>query len=556
MFTNFVRILYVFFFLILYVFRLSGGFAQHTSIKYTLADSLRGTLNPMRSCFDVNYYHLDVKLDISRKFLSGSNTIAFEALDTFKRMQVDLFENMQINKVLYGKETLKYTRLHNAVFIDFKQPILKGSKESITIFYEGNPTIALNAPWDGGFTFATDASGKPWVATSVQGIGASLWWPNKDHQSDEPDSMLISVSVPKGLINVSNGRLRKVTSLKEGYSRFDWFVASPINNYDVSLNIGDYIHLADSYNGEKGKLDLDYWVLRSSRKQADAHFAKNVKPMLKAFEYWFGPYPFYEDGYKLIETPHLGMEHQSGIAYGNRFMNGYRGKDLSQTGWGAKWDFIIVHESGHEWFGNNITSNDIADMWVHEAFTNYSESLYVEAVFGKQAGLDYEHGLRGNIRNDCPILGPRGVNKEGSGDMYYKGSTLLNMVRTIINDDQKWRSILRGLNQKFYHSTVDGSDIIDYINESSGHDFSPVFEQYLTHTNVPTLEIRFGTTGITARWISDVANFKMPVKIRIKGSEYTYYTVSNTFTSIDLPGASRENIEVDTFNYYIGTLFD
>jgi aminopeptidase N len=362
---------------------------------FTRADTLRGSnTSPFRTCYDINYYHLDVKFDIENKFISGSTLFKFTATTDFTKLQFDLFSNLKVEKVLYKGAELPYTREYNAVFVTFPATIPKDSKQEFTVYYSGNPTIAKNPPWDGGIAYKTDSLGNPWVATACQGMGASVWWPNKDQQADEVDSALISISCPTGLLDVSNGRLRKVTDLKNGYTRFDWFVANPINNYDIEANIGKYSHFSDVFNGEKGKLTLDYWVLTYDLPKAKIQFPANVNDMLKAFEYWFGPYPFYEDGYKLIEAPHLGMEHQSGTAYGNHFRNGYLGRDLSGTGWGLKWDFIIVHESGHEWFGNSITSKDLADMWIHEGFTNYSESLFVEQRYGKQAGQEYVHGTR------------------------------------------------------------------------------------------------------------------------------------------------------------------
>ncbi len=519
---------------------------------YGRADSLRGYLSPMRTCYDINFYHLAIKINIDQQSISGSNEFKFTATSDFTKLQFDLFANFKVEKVVYQGKPLTFKRELNAVFVNFPL-VKKGSKNSFTVYYSGKPTIAKRAPWDGGFVFAIDAAGKPWVATACQGVGASIWWPNKDHQADEVDSMLISISVPKGLKDVSNGRLRKVTELKDGYSRFDWFVANPINNYDVALNVGDFVHFDDVYEGEKGKLTLDYWVLPENLEKAKVQFAANVKPMLKAFEHWFGPYPFYEDGYKLVESPHLGMEHQSAVAYGNKYQNGYLGRDMSTTGTGLKWDFIIIHESGHEWFGNNITSKDLADMWIHEGFTNYSESLFTESVFGKQAGQEYIQGTRKSIQNLLPVQGVYNVNREGSGDMYPKGGNLLNMVRTIIDDDEKWRSILRGLNKEFYHSTVNASDVIGYINKQSGKDFTKVFDQYLKYTNLPIIEIRVQENRVFARWIADVKGFEMPVKLRIKGSEFKFFNLNTTFKSIELPGATKDNVEVD-FNYYIGKL--
>jgi aminopeptidase N len=519
--------------------------------KFTHADSLRGSLTPLRTCYDINYYHLDVKFDIDRKFISGSNLFKFTATQDFKKLQFDLFANLKVEKVLYKNHEVQFKREDNAVYVTFPKTIQKGTRDTFTVYYSGNPTVAKNAPWDGGIMYTADTTGKPWVATACEGVGASIWWPNKDHLSDEVDSMLISISVPKGLKDVSNGRLRKVTELNNGYTRFDWFVANPINNYDVAANIGDYTEFKDTYDGEKGKLDLDYWVLPSDLEKAKAQFGANVKPMLKAFEHWFGPYPFYEDSYKLVETPHLGMEHQSAVAYGNKFKNGYLGFDLSRTGWGLKWDYIIVHESGHEWFGNNITAKDLADMWVHESFTCYSEDLFIDFHYGKQAAQEYVNGLHGGIENKTPVVGVYGVNKEGSEDMYPKGAVVLNMVRTIINNDDNWREILRGLNKTFYHQKVNYNDITGYISKQSGMDLSTVFDQYLRHAKLPTLEITWKDGKSWVRWIADTKGFTMPVSVKVKGGDYQFITPTTTAQAISIPGATKENLEADTFNFYI-----
>jgi aminopeptidase N len=523
---------------------------------FTRADSLRGGQPAERTCYDINYYHLDVKLDIARRFISGSNLFSFTATRDFTRLQFDLFANLAVDKVTYHGRPVPFTREANAVFVTFPQAIKQGSKEEFTVTYSGQPTVAKKAPWDGGMVFAHDTTGAPWVATACQGVGASIWWPTKDQQADEVDSMLISVAVPKGLLDVSNGRLRSTKKLAGGYTRYDWAVTNPINNYDVALNVGNYAHFSDVYQGESGPLTLDYWVLTQNLDKAKKQFGANVKPMLKSMEAWFGPYPWYKDGYKLVETPHLGMEHQSAVAYGNHYRNGYLGRDRSNTGWGDKFDFIIIHESGHEWFGNNITTKDIADMWVHESFTCYSEGLFVETQYGKPAGQEYLHGQRRNIQNDGPILGPYGVNKEGSGDMYDKGASLLNMLRTAINDDAKWRGILRGLSRTFYHQTVTGQQVIDYINREAGRDFSRVFAQYLQHAELPVLEMRVEKDRLLGRWVASVPGFDLPVRLRTKGGEYKLLTPTTKWQALDLPGATRDNVEVDTFNYYVGVLMD
>lgn len=520
---------------------------------YSKADSLRGELTALRTCYDIQYYHLDVKVDIDNKFISGNNLFKFEAVERFNKLQFDLFDNLSVDKVEYKGKSLPFTREYNAVFVDFPEYIEKGKVDSFTVHYSGNPIQATRAPWDGGFDWKKDSNGKPWVATACQGLGASVWWPNKDHQSDEVKSMLISVAVPNGVMNVSNGRLVKTEKLKNGYTKYHWKVENPINNYNVALNIGDYSHFKETYAGEKGPLSVDYYVLKENAGKID-HLKKNANETLKAFEHWFGPYPFYEDGYKLVETAHLGMEHQSAVAYGNKYQNGYLGRDGSRTGWGLKWDFIVVHESGHEWFGNNITSNDLADMWIHESFTNYSEALFIDFFYGKEASQAYVNGNRRGIQNDSPIQGPYNVNKEGSGDMYNKGGVLHNMIRTMIDDDDKWRDILRGLNKKFYHQTVDYGDIVNFMSKESGINLDKTFEQFVQKKSIPTLEVIENSPGVfMIRWISEVKDFQMPVHIFDKDGKRLRIDPTDKFKVMRLDGLTKENFKVDTYNYYIGT---
>ncbi|MBK0383028.1 M1 family metallopeptidase [Pedobacter sp. SD-b] len=503
---------------------------------FTRADSLRGSnKSPYRTCYDINYYHLDVKIDPKERYISGSNLFRFTAATTFKTLQFDLFDNLNIDKISYHDQELKGKREFNAVFLTFPKEILKGERDSFEVYYSGKPTVAKRAPWDGGFVFTKHDGDKDWIATACQGVGASIWWPNKDQQADEVDSALISISVPDDIMDVSNGRLVGKTDLKNGFTKYDWKVVNPINNYDIAVNAANYAHFNDIYKGLKGNLTLDYYVLPENLEKAKTQFT-DVKRMLEAFEHWFGPYPFYKDGYKLVETPHLGMEHQSAIAYGNKYENGYLGRDLSGTGWGLKWDFIIVHESGHEWFGNNITSKDIADMWIHESFTNYAESLFTEYFYGKKAGIDYVIGTRKNIVNDAPIIAPYGVNKEGSGDMYYKGGNMLHTIRTIIDDDEKWRSILMGLNNNFGKKTTDTKEVVGYINKKSGLNLTKIFDQYLRYTSIPILEFKQNGGKIEYKWQADVKGFDMPVKLEgQKGFIYPTdkWKVLNTQQAID-----------------------
>jgi len=496
------------------------------------ADSLRGTLTPLRTCYDINYYHLDVKIDIDQKSVAGSNEFVFTATQDFNKLQFDLFDNLKVEKVVYQGSDLKFSREYNAVFVTFPKTIKKGSKDKFTVFYSGNPRVAKNAPWDGGFIFKKDSSGNPFVSVACQGLGASAWWPNKDHQSDEVDSMLISISVPNTLQEVSNGRLRSTVEKPDGYKQYNWFVSNPINNYDVSFYIGKYAHWTDNFDGENGKLSIDYWALQVDSAKARPHWDADVKPMLKCFEYWFGPYPWYKDGYKLVQAPHLGMEHQSAVAYGNQFKKGYLGRDLSGTGHGLKWDFITVHESGHEWFGNNITSKDIADMWVHEGFTNYSETLFTECTDSKKSADEYVIGIRRGISNDIPIIGPYGVNKEGSGDMYPKGANLIHNIRQLINNDEKFRQILRGLNKTFYHKTVTTAEIENYIAKQSGLKLDKVFDQYLRYTKIPVLEYKIDKGILSYRWLTDVKGFDMPVRVTLKNGTYSLIKPTNDWKTI------------------------
>lgn len=510
-------------------------------------------LTPLRTCYNIDYYHLDVKIDIERKFIGGSNEFVFTAAQNFSKLQFDLFSNMKVEKVVYDGRELLFERTFNAVFVTFPKEIKKGSKGRFTVFYSGNPVVAVNPPWDGGFIFTKDRSGNPWVSVACQGLGASVWWPTKDHQSDEVDSLLISVTAPADLQTVANGRLRSIVQKPGGYAQSNWFVSSPINNYNVSLYIGKYAHWTDQYQGENGSLSLDFWSLKEDSTKARPHWDADVKPMLKSFEHWFGPYPFYKDGYKLVQAPHLGMEHQSAVAYGNKFKKGYLGGDLSETGWGLKFDFITIHESGHEWFGNNITTKDIADMWVHEGFTNYSETLFTESEYGKAAGSEYVIGIRKKIRNDIPLIGPYNVNHEGSGDMYYKGANLIHLIRQLVDNDEKFRGLLRGLNKTFYHKTVTTKEIETYIATQSGLKLDKIFDQYLRHTQIPVLEYKIRNNQLSYRWAKTVKEFSMPVKVTLKKDIYNWITPAAAWKTIPVnKELTNENFRAD-LNFYILT---
>lgn len=515
--------------------------------NFTRRDSLQGGLRPERTGFDVQRYDLSIKLDPEQRYISGYNDITFKVVENTQRIQLDLFENMKIDSIVYNKKKLQYKRDHDAVFISFPKDLKKGGEEKLRFYYSGNPEVAKNAPWDGGFVFKKDKKGKHWIGVAVQGTGASLWFPVKDHQTDEPDrGASIKVAVPNGLMNVSNGRMTGKEDLKNGYTRWDWEVKNPINNYNITLNVADYAHIHDNLNG----LDIDYYVLQDNEEIAKKHF-EEVKPMLQCFESKFGKYPFYEDGYKLVETPYLGMEHQSAVAYGNGYKKGYMGMDMSMTGIGKLFDYITVHESGHEWFGNSITSNDIADMWIHEGFTTYSETVYVECMYGYDKAMQYINGQRMNVMNDKPVIGIFGVNKQGSGDMYFKGSLMLNTLRHVINDDAKWWALILKYAETYKKKVIDTETVITFFNKESGMDLAPVFNQYLRYKNIPVLQLRINGNRFEYRWKTDVQNFAMPVEVAVEGKTLRLNATNNWQAGEVVK--NLESVEVAKKKFYIKT---
>lgn len=517
--------------------------------KYTRLDSLRGSITPERVWWDLTYYHLSVSVDPSTKTLVGSNRVDYKVLSENQIIQIDLQAPLQLHSASQNGENLEITEEGPAHFIKLKKKQEIGAVNSLLLNYSGQPVEAENAPWDGGITWTKDKNGKDFIASSCQGDGASLWWPCKDHMYDEVDSMLMSITVPEHLMNVSNGRYRGTDENDDGTKTFHWFVNNPINNYGVNINIGDYVHFKESYAGEKGPLDMDYYVLRDNLKRARKQF-KDAPRTMEALEHWFGPYPFYEDGYKLVEVPYLGMEHQSSVTYGNGYQNGYRGTDLSGTGWGLKWDYIIIHETGHEWFANNITYKDMADMWLHESFTTYSEGLFTEYFYGKDAGAEYIRGLRTGIDNTENIIADYGVNAHGSGDMYPKGANLLHTIRQVVNDDEKWRGVLRGLNQTFYHQTVTTKQIEEYISEKTGRNFQYVFDQYLRDNSLPVLEYIIQEDKVQYRWSGVVEGFDLPLKVFLNEAEIWIEPTTNWQST------SAKNItsfKIDS-NFYVSIL--
>jgi aminopeptidase N len=497
---------------------------------FNRADTLRGTLSELRSCYDVKHYDLFLRIDTATQSIKGRNIISFTATADFQHMQVDLFRNMVVAKITFENQPVSFTREFDALLLKLPRSINKGEKSQLEIEYFGTPRIAKNPPWDGGFTWTTSENNQPWIAVSCQGIGASLWWPCKDHLTDEPDSMDIQCQVPPGLVCISNGQDRGITYDEQGIKTFNWHVSYPINNYNVSINVGDYIHMHDVYQDESGDtLSLDYYVIRGNEKKATKHFTQ-VKPMLACYEKFLGKYPFPKDGYALVQTPYLGMEHQGAIAYGNKFRTGYLGSDRS--GQQLDFDYIIIHETGHEWWGNSVTAGDIADMWIHESFCTYSEAIYVECMHGYDTAMTYVNALKNTVQNNTSIMGIYGVNHEGHYDMYVKGMLFLNTLRHVVNNDELWWSTIKTMSDTvFKHSITNYDLVVDLFEKSTKMELKPIFDQYVKRSALPVLEYsakkqRHSTT-LRMRWITPVENFRMPITLLADGHKLRVEVGSN-----------------------------
>jgi aminopeptidase N len=521
----------------------------------THANILRGEYGRYRANNDLLFYDLDIRVDPEKRFISGRNTIRFKMLKDDTRIQLDLYDNLRVDKILLtrkgqraeGNETnaegnaLKYERDSGAVFVDFPEPLKAGRTYTIDFYYSGTPQTIGRF---GGFTFGKDPAGRPWIFTACEGEGASIWWPNKDQWRDEVESMKISVAIPNNLIDVSNGKFIGKTDLRDGYTRWDWLVQYPINNYDVSLNIGNYVHFDDRL----GDLSLDFYALPEDLEKAKKQFAQ-AKGMIEAYQHYFGEYPFKKDGYKLVEVPYSGMEHQSAVTYGNHFVNGYLERDWTGVGISPRFDFIIIHESGHEWFGNSVTAADRSDMWIHEGWTTYLECLYVEYMYGKDDGLKYTNAYKAKVRNQQPIIAPRGVNATPPQDMYFKGALFLNTLRSVVDDDKKWWALLHDFYQHFKYQTIMTEDIVAYFNQQTGMNLTPIFDQYLRHTTLPTLEMKFEDGAVSYRWQADEPKFAMPVRVGTK-DHWEVIQPTTEWKSMKT-GLKREEFDVATDLYYV-----
>ena len=534
------------FFILIYFLILSNN---TTAQEFSRKDSLRGSLTDLRSCYDVTFYDLFVIVDEKEFSIEKSyNIIYMKSKTDFNKIQIDLAQNLEVFFIEFEGDSLKFNREYDAIYINFDRLIKSGENIAIKVWYGGYPKEALNPPWEGGFTWEKDNNGNPWIGVSCQGIGASTWWPCKDHQSDEPDSMRLTCTVRYPLKTISNGNLIKDTTVWNQYldswtNVSEWFVSYPINNYNVTLCIGDYVKLEDKYISLIDTLKLEYYVLSYNKEKAKLHF-QQVKPMLECFENYFGKYPFINDGYSLIETSYLGMEHQSGIAYGNKFLPGYNGNvDFIDN---LNFDYIIVHETGHEWWGNSITTNDIADLWIHEGFCTYSEALYVECIYGYDKMLSYINNQKKYVRNDKPVIGLYNLNKKGSNDMYFKGSLMLHTLRNIINDDNLWFDILKDISIKYKHQTIDGQQVIDYIDSRTKIDLKYFFKQYLENKNIPILEYRIQKKGrnftLIYRW-DCIEKFEMPILIN-NGKKNVWIKPNSSWQEYDLG-----NIDIEEFAF-------
>ena len=532
--------------ILFFTFFISFCFAQNPINR---KDSLLGMLSPARTCYDVKHYDLRLQINPDKKSIKGSNTITYQVQENTKLLQIDLEPSLKILAIRQGKKNLQFHRIERAVFVKLSKVQKKNDVHSIEIQYEGSPIVAKQAPWDGGFVWKQDTSGKPWVGVACQGVGASVWYPCKDHWSDKPDSVRLQYDVPKGLVAVGNGNLVKKEELADA-SRYIWKVSYPINSYNITLNVADYRHFSDEYTAQDGqKLALDYYVLPENLEKAKKHFEQEVKKMLACYEKLFGKYPFWNDGYALVETPYLGMEHQGAIAYGNQYQMGYSGNDLTGTGIQRTFDFIIIHETGHEYWGNSISGYDKSDMWIHEAFCTYGEALYVECLQGKEKAFTYTNGWQRIVRNDTPIIPQPFSNQEGSGDMYFKGALMLHTLRNVLDDDAQWLKIIYDFAQDFKGKITKTDEVLEYFERKMQKNVKPIFKQYLQHTQIPTFEYKVENNTLKYRWLADEKDFAMPIVLELEGKSLRL-EVNTTWQTLPYAG-SVERVKVRTDLFFV-----
>ena len=535
------------------VYQVEGTDSTRAVYKISRLDTLQGALTPLRSCFDVTFYHLDVEILPAEEIIQGSNLIRFEVVEPTSRIQVDLFSEMIIEQITWRDQVLSFTREYNAVYVDFPYPLKKGEVEEIKVFYSGRPVdVDPRIPMYAAFLWAEDENANPWFQAICQGYGASGWWPNKDHLSDEPDSAALSYTIPSDLGLIANGRLRSKTTLPGNRTRYEWAVSYPINNYNVTLNAGDYKHIHDTYVNSGDTLDLDYYVLPYHLENAKQRLSI-VKPMLHTFEKYFGKYPFYRDGFKLVESPHA-MEHQSCVAIDAGYFDDPEPPSFSEGNINFS---IVLHESAHEWWGNNVSCTDNAELWLHESFARYAEALYIEDHYGYDASQQYLNQMKKTVANKNPVIGPGDINyiHHGDMDMYEKGALMLNTLRHVIGNDSTWFALLKGIQEEFRFQTIDTDDLVKYVSQRAGTGYGPFFDQYLRHPAIPVLELAIETTDgmsyVRYRWVTAVPNFTMPVRCMLRNGEWVLLHPTTEWQKKEYFMASIGPIDVDTNRYYI-----
>ena len=510
---------------------------------------LLGQYGPYRANNDLLHYTLTLRVDPATSSIRGDNQVRFRMLQDGTRIQLDLAQALEVTKVLYRGRPMTFKRQDESFFIDFPQTLRRGQTYTTDVFYQGTPRTAGRF---GGMSFEKDTAGKPWVFTACEGNGARVWWPNKDQWKDEPQQGIdLHIAVPDGLMDVSNGRLLGHRSLHDGFTEWDWRATYPINNYDVALNIADYIHFSER---PLGPLTLDFYAKPEDLEKAKVQFAQ-ARPMLAIYNKYFGEYAFVRDGYKLVQVPYSGMEHQSVVAYGNHFQNGYNNKDWTGVGISPKFDFIIIHESGHEWFGNAVSAADQADMWIHEGFTTYAEGVYVEGRWGKADSIRYVNGFKSKVKNERAIVGERGIDPEPRDeDQYFKGALFLNTLRSVVDDDAKWWATLHGFYEHFKYHNIVTEDVVAYYNHALGQDETAIFNEYLHHAEPPALELQFNdaTSMVSYRWLADEPGFAMPVRA---GDPQHWTLLQPTSEWQTMPG-TRDRFQVATDLYYVQVIRD
>jgi len=521
--------------------------SQYQLPELTPNNLLMGYLNENRSSYRVSFYDINIDFNLEKKSINGFVTIKAESLNDLRKLQIDLAKNLKISRISYKDVDLNFSREYDAVLIDFPDYIKKGDIFEFTVFYNGIPQGADNPPWAGGFTWSKDKEERDWIAVSCEGEGARIWWPNKDHITAEGDSVRMAYTVPSNVVAVGNGKLRSVKS-KNNKSTYEWFVNNPINNYNISVQIGNYVAVQDTLIKENEVHYINHYVLDYNEELAANYFIQS-KEVIRFYEKYFGDYQWYEDGYKLIEVPYLGMEHQSAVTYGNGFSlyNGVRSKSWPMYG---VIDPLIIHETGHEWFGNSVTASDPTHIWIHEGMQVYSESLYFEDKFDSyDVGVHYLNSIKNRIVNEIPIVGNENENHWAlNGDTYMKGAWIMHTLRSVINDDAVWFEILKEFMIENAKGFANTKDFFDKVYEKTSLDLWYFAEQYFYTPNQPQLEYYQTNSEFFYRWSNVNDNFIMPIDLLVNGKTIRALP-SQEFQSIKITKHSQ--VEVMDWKFYV-----